>query len=121
MLLVKGLVCLIGLFHLYIMIVEMFASAETQAKLFAMDLEYVRQGPAQVALGNQGIYNGFLGLFMILAIFLFHGAAQVTVFSLLLLFVIVVGLYGTLTVTKKIFFVQALPAVVTFVILQLVK
>lgn len=45
--------------------------------------------------------------------------AATSVFIIAMLFVILVGIYGALTVTKKILFVQALPALVTLIVLLL--
>ena len=59
---------LIGLLHLVIMGLEMFASKEKQAKTFDMPYEFVTQANAQIALKNMGIYNGCLGLAMLIAV-----------------------------------------------------
>ena len=48
---------IIGLLHLVIMGLEMFAPAEKQAKTFAMPMKFVIQKNAQIALKNMGIYN----------------------------------------------------------------
>jgi len=70
----------------------------------------------QVALSNQGIYNLGFGL-MIIVLAIMNAAT--TVFIIAMLFVILVGIYGALTVTKKILFAQALPALVTLIALLL--
>lgn len=70
----------------------------------------------QVALSNQGIYNLGFGL-MIIVLAIMNAATSV--FIIAMLFVILVGIYGALTVTKKILFVQALPALVTLIVLLL--
>ena len=69
---------------------------------------------------NQGLYNGFLaaGLFWVLL----HGtpafAFQIKAFFLLC--VIVAGIYGAVTVSRRILFVQAAPAALASILLWLV-
>lgn len=103
---------LIGIEHLGIMLVEMFASSDKQAKAFDMSESFTRQPAARVSMANQGIYNGMLGLLLIVIQFLFHGAPAILVGQLLLLFVAVVGLYGALAATKKIIWAQFVPALI---------
>lgn len=119
-LLITVLIILIGIEHIGIMLLEMFGSSEKQAQAFDMQLEFVHQPSAKVALGNQGIYNGALGVILILAIFLFVGTAQTMVLTLLLGYIIVVAIYGGFTATKKIFIIQLLPAVIAMALLWLV-
>ncbi|MGN1279114.1 MAG: DUF1304 domain-containing protein [Limosilactobacillus sp.] len=96
--------------HLGIMFLEMFGTPQQQAQAFDMPLEYVKQQPARVALANQGIYNGMLGVLLILSFFLFSGLVLATVLRLLLGLIVVVALYGGMTATRKIWLVQLLPA-----------
>jgi len=110
---------LIGLEHLGVMFLEMFAGPHTQANAFDMPITFLKQENAQIALSNQGIYNGALGLLIISSLFLFNGATLLTVMRLLMFFIMIVGTYGGLTATKKIFILQLLPAAVTFILLFL--
>lgn len=109
------LVVILGMLHIGIMGLEMVASPATQAKGFGMPERFVRQPEAQTALKNQGIYNGMLGVLFLVSLVLFNGSAQVMVFRLLSAFVLVVGVYGGITATKKIFLIQALPGLVALV------
>lgn len=113
---------IIGLLHLVIMGLEMFAPAEKQAKTFTMPMKFVIQKNAQIALKNMGIYNGSLGLALLTSLLLFQGDIRLKVLLLLNLFVVIVGLYGGKTVTKSIYLIQALPAIITvlFILLQLI-
>lgn len=103
---------IIGVLHLVIMGLEMFAPAEKQAKTFEMPHEFVTQRNAQIALKNMGIYNGSLGLALLTSLLLFQGDVRLKVLLLLNLFVVIVGLYGGKTVTKSIYLIQALPAMI---------
>lgn len=107
---------LIGIEHLGIMFIEMFASPAKQAQAFDMAESFIKQPAARVSMANQGIYNGMLGLLLILSQFLFHGSAMVLAGQLLLLFVAVVGLYGALTATKKIIWAQFVPALIGLIL-----
>ncbi|RGY39014.1 DUF1304 family protein [Enterococcus avium] len=113
---------IIGLLHLVIMGLEMFAPAEKQAKTFTMPMKFVIQKNAQIALKNMGIYNGSLGLALLTSLLLFQGDIRLKVLLLLNLFVVIVGLYGGKTVTKSIYLIQALPAIITvlFILFQLI-
>lgn len=91
------LTVLVGIEHLGIMALEMFADPKTQAHSFDLDADFTRQPPVRVLLANQGIYNGLAVQLMLLA------------------FVVVVALYGGWTATKKIWLLQLLPALVAAV------
>lgn len=106
------LTLIVAIEHLGIMLLEMFGTPRQQAQVFDMPLEYVKQPTARVALANQGIYNGMLGVLLIVSFFFFHGAVLVTVLRLLLGFIVIVALYGGMTATKKIWLVQLLPAAI---------
>lgn len=110
------LVLIVAIEHLGIMFLEMFGSPAQQTQAFDMPLEYVKQPTAHVALANQGIYNGMLGILLIASFWLFHGPALVTVIRLLLGFIVVVALYGALTATRKIWLVQLLPAAIALLV-----
>lgn len=58
----------------------------------------------------------------IIGLLLFQGDIRLKVLLLLNLFVVIVGLYGGKTVTKSIYLIQALPAIITvlFILLQLI-
>lgn len=112
-LLFSVLIIFLGVLHLFIMGLEMFASPTTQAKAFDMPRSFVQQAPARTALINQGIYNGALGLLLLLTLFIGHNATTLIIQLALVGFVLLVGLVGGFTATKKIFLIQCLPAVIT--------
>lgn len=109
-------VMLVAVEHIAIMLVEMFATPEQQAQAFDMSPEYTRQPAARVALANQGIYNGALGVMIIASYWLVRGINLITVWQMLLVFIIAVAFYGGLTATRKIWLVQLLPAAVAFLL-----
>ena len=110
------LTVLIGPEHIGIMILEMFASPATQARAFDLPEEFTKQREARISFANQGIYNGVLGLAPVLSQWLFAGMMPIAVGRMLLLMVAVVGLYGGLTATRKILFIQFVPAIIALIL-----
>ena len=101
-------VALIGLLHVYILVLEMFLW-DKPAGLKAFRQTQAAATASKVLAANQGLYNGFLaaGLFWGLSL----GAAGFGVKVFFLLCVAVAGLYGAATVGRKILFIQTVPAV----------
>ena len=66
---------------------------------------------------NQGLYNGFLAAGLLVG--LAQGADGFPFKLFFLSCVIVAGLYGAWTVSRRIFFVQALPAILALILLHL--
>ena len=66
---------------------------------------------SNVLAANQGLYNGFLVAGLVWA--LISGRADLSIFFLGC--VIVAGIYGAVTVKPRIFFVQAVPAILALV------
>jgi len=102
------LIALVAVEHLYILFVEMFrwTSAATQ-KAFGITQEFAEASKTLAA--NQGLYNGFLaaGLAWSLLAPPELGKPVAIFFAAC---VLVAGIYGGLTVIRRIFFIQAIPA-----------
>lgn len=103
------LVFLVALLHFYFLVLEMFLwTKPVGLKVFRQNLEKAQN--SAVLAANQGLYNGFLAVGLIWS--LVHPspefATQLKLFFLAC--VVVAGLYGAYSVSKKIFYVQALPA-----------
>ena len=105
------LIALVALEHLYFMYIEMCAW-ETIGKKTFRSLAPELFKPTKALAANQGLYNGFLaaGLIWSLCIGDVLWSFYVAVFFLCC--VIVAGLYGAFTVSKKILYIQALPAMI---------
>lgn len=109
-------VLLIALLHVYILVLEMFFWDKPRGmKAFGLKPEFAAQ--TKVLAANQGLYNGFLaaGLFWGLSL----GGAGLSVKVFFLGCVLVAGLYGAATSSKKILFIQAVPATLGLVLLLL--
>jgi putative membrane protein len=104
-----ALVLLVIAIHVYIVILEMFLWRTPRGlKAFGTDQAFADQSSALAA--NQGLYNGFLVAGLIWGLIAADPIGfQVKVFFLAC--VIVAGVYGAATVSRRILVVQALPAV----------
>lgn len=107
-------VAIVALIHVYILVLEMFLW-EKPAGLRAFGQTPAAAAASKVLAANQGLYNGFLaaGLFWGLSL----GGAGHGVKIFFLLCVLVAGLYGAATASRKILFVQALPAAIGLALL----
>ena len=104
------LVILVILIHLYIMWFEMFAWTTRGPKVFKGFAKDMFE-PTKALAGNQGLYNGFLAAGLIFAMFIADPIWQWNISMLFLVFVAVAGIYGAATSSKKIIYVQTVPAV----------
>jgi len=100
-------VALVGLLHVYFLVLEMFLW-ETPFGLRTFGNSPEKAAFTKVLAANQGLYNGFLAAGLFWGVWL--GAAGNSVKVFFLLCVLVAGVYGAATVGRKILFVQALPA-----------
>jgi len=106
------LVAVVALIHLYILWLEMFAwDTPTGHRAFGLKPDFA--AATKVLAANQGLYNGFLAAGLIWGLWLGEGGFAVKVFFLLC--VLVAGLYGAATASRKILFVQAVPAALALV------
>jgi len=100
---------LVALLHVYFLALEMvFWTKPLGRKAFGTTEEFASASKALAA--NQGLYNGFLAAG--LAWGLWQGAAGDAIVTFFLLCVLIAGLFGAATASRKILFVQALPALV---------
>jgi putative membrane protein len=112
------LVALVAALHVYFLVLEMFLWTKPLGlKTFRQSLE--KATDSAVLAANQGLYNGFLaagliwGLLQGVAVFAF----QIKIFFLIC--VIIAGIYGAVTVSRRILLVQALPAAIALILLGL--
>ena len=103
---------IVAALHVYFMVLEMFLWASPKGlQVFGHTLEYAQSTKALAA--NQGLYNGFLAAGLIWSLFYPSPEVARHLAMFFLACVLVAGVYGGATASTKIFFVQALPAVVT--------
>ncbi len=107
---------LVALLHVYILVLEMFLW-DKPAGLRAFGQTQEAATASKTLAANQGLYNGFLAAGLFWGLSLGAGGLGVKVFFLAC--VLVAGLYGAATASRKILFVQALPAAIGLVLLLL--
>ncbi|MGL4767332.1 MAG: DUF1304 domain-containing protein [Formosimonas sp.] len=108
----------VAFFHIYVMCLEMFMwNTPKGHKTFGLTPELAEASKTLAA--NQGLYNGFLAAGLIWG--LWQGNAGLSIQVFFLLCVIVAGIFGGLTVSKRIFVVQALPAMLALILLWLAQ
>ena len=103
------LIALVALEHIYILYMEMFAWTTLGKKTFK-SLDASLFEPTKVLAANQGLYNGFLAAGLIWSLLIDDREWHFNVALFFLLCVAVAGIYGAMTAGKRIFYVQALPA-----------
>lgn len=100
--------------HLYIMYLETFATTSKRtAKTFNLSEEALENANVQVLFKNQGVYNGLIAIALLYGLFLSH--QQTEIVAILLIFVIIVALYGSLTSSKSILLKQGGPAILALI------
>ncbi|HJV64039.1 MAG TPA: DUF1304 domain-containing protein [Albitalea sp.] len=102
------LIGVVAVLHLYFLVLEMFLwDKPFGRRTFGLTAEFAAASKTLAA--NQGLYNGFLAAG--LAWGLCQGSSGLPVKLFFLACVVVAGVFGALTVNRKILFVQAVPAV----------
>lgn len=100
-------VALVALLHVYFLVLEMFLwTRPLGLKVFGQTREAAEA--SRVLAANQGLYNGFLAAGLVWGLWL--GADGTTIQLFFLGCVLVAGVFGAATASRKILFVQALPA-----------
>lgn len=103
----------IAALHVYILVLEMFLWTTPRARAsFGTTAEFAAETRALAA--NQGLYNGFLAAGLVWgAVASDPVGFQAKVFFLVC--VAVAGAYGAATASRKILFVQTIPALIALV------
>jgi putative membrane protein len=100
---------LVALLHVYFLVLEMFLwDKPTGLRAFGQTIEAARA--SKVLAANQGLYNGFLAAGLVWGLILGESGTGVKMFFLSC--VLIAGLYGGATASRKIIFVQAVPAAI---------
>jgi putative membrane protein len=113
------LISIVALEHLYILWLEMFAWETAGKKVFKGSLKPELFTPTKTLAANQGLYNGFLAAGLIWSLMIGDETWSSNVAMFFLICVIVAGIYGALTASKRIFVVQAMPAILALIFLFL--
>ena len=111
-------VALVAVLHLYFLILEMFLwTRPFGLKTFGLTPEFAQATRALAA--NQGLYNGFIAAGLGWGLVLGNAGYSIKIFFLGC--VIVAGVFGSLTASRKILWVQALPGTVALALVLFSK
>jgi putative membrane protein len=110
------LVLVVAILHINFLILEMFFWTDPVGlKIFRQSLENAKT--SKVLAANQGLYNGFLSLGLIWGLVHPNVIFGFQIKMFFLGCVVVAGIYGALTVSRKIFWIQAGPAILSIILL----
>jgi putative membrane protein len=117
-LIANSLVALVAALHVYFLVLEMFLWTKP------VGLRTFRNSPEKandsaVLAANQGLYNGFLAAGLVWGLVQKVPAFAFEIKLFFLLCVIVAGVYGAATVSRRILFIQAAPAAIALILLWL--
>jgi putative membrane protein len=105
----NAVIVVVALLHAYFLVLEMFLWTKPAGRrVFRTSPEFAEQSKTLAA--NQGLYNGFLAAGLVWGILLGERGYAIKLFFLSC--VVIAGIFGAVTVNKRILVVQALPAVI---------
>lgn len=111
------LVLLVAAIHAYFLVLEMFLWQQPRTRAaFGTDAEFAAASKTLAA--NQGLYNGFLAAGLVWGVVV-GGSTGRSIEIFFLLCVIVAGVYGAVTVSRRVLLVQSLPAALALVLVLL--
>lgn len=108
----------VAILHFYFLWLEMFVWTTTGKKVFKTLPEHLFE-PTKTLAANQGLYNGFLAAGLVWSLFISDDIWSKNVALFFLSCVLIAGIYGAYSVSKKIFYIQGIPALIGIVILVL--
>ena len=112
------LVAVVAALHVYFLVLEMFLwTRPLGLKTFRNTIE--KATDSAVLAANQGLYNGFLAAGLIWGLIHDNPDFAFQIKTFFLLCVIVAGVYGAATVSRRILYVQAAPAALALILLWL--
>jgi len=110
------LIGIVALQHIAFLVLEMFYWEKPLGRrVFGMTKEAT--SASKMLAANQGLYNGFLAAGLIWGLSL--GAAGMSIKVYFLVCVLIAGIFGGLTASRKILYIQALPAAISLILLLL--
>ena len=109
--LADGLVVVVALEHLWFLVLEMFLWTKPIGLRTFRQTEERARATATLA-ANQGLYNGFLAAGLIWGLLATSADVATSIKLFFLACIVVAGAFGAATVSRRIFFIQALPATI---------
>ena len=113
----KLLIGLVMVIHIYIVLLETILFKTRGRRVFGMTAE--QADTMAVAMSNQGCYNGFLAASLALGLLLPDAKIANAFAAYGLVCVVIAGIWGAVTVMRRILYIQAAPAALALVALYL--
>lgn len=110
-------VAIVLLIHVYIVLLETVMFDTRGRRVFGLSAE--KAAIVKPAMSNQGCYNGFLVAALAVSLLHTDPAIRSAFATYGLLCVAVAGIWGGLTVSKRIIFVQTVPAAIALALVRL--
>ena len=99
------LTVLVAVLFFYIMYLETFSTdSDSTSRVFNIDKEELKRPNLNTLFKNQGVYNGLLGVALLYGSFISKNPKEIV--GMLLVYIILVAIYGGLTSDKKIILKQ---------------
>jgi putative membrane protein len=112
------MVTIVAALHVYFLVLEMFLWRKPFGRrTFGMTQEVADS--SAVLAANQGLYNGFLAAGLLWGLFAYGVVSGRAILTFFLACVIVAGVYGGVTVSRRIVLIQAAPAAVALALVWL--
>lgn len=108
------LISTVALLHIGFMILEMILWEKPAGRRIFKTTKEFAKASKKLAM-NQGLYNGFMAAGLIWG--LTQGSSGLPVVFFFLICVVIAGLFGAATVNRRIFWVQAAPALIAFAVI----
>lgn len=99
------LVLLVAIEFIYIMILQTIKTTSLRtSKIFNIKQEELKKPNLKVLMKNQGVHNGLLGVMLLYALFFSHNPRELI--TCILIYIILVAVYGAITSQKSIILKQ---------------
>lgn len=118
MIIAQFLIAIIALLHVYFLVLEMFLWEKPSGlKAFGNSPEKAKL--TKVLAQNQGLYNGFLAAGLSWSL-IASAPFAIQLANFFLGCVLIAGIYGAITASRKILYIQALPALLALILINIV-
>jgi len=104
------IIAFIAFIHIYVLWLEMFVWTTRARKVFKT-IAPDQFEKTKVMAANQGLYNGFLAAGLLWSLLISDETWSKNVAFFFASCVLVAGIYGAISVSKRIFYVQSVPAI----------
>ena len=114
------IIVFVALLHFYFLWLEMFAWTTKAPKVFR-NFPKDLFGKTKTMAANQGLYNGFLAAGLLWSLTIKNPIWSQKIAIFFLSCVLIAGIYGAISVSKKIFYVQGIPAILGLISILFLK